>query len=129
MIVTKPWWDTVDGIATRIVGPMVLATPDLVARMDAWLETDNLWLVRTAILHQLGWRERTDADRLWRYCQRRADHADFFIRKAIGWVLRQYSKTDAEAVRRFVAANASTLSPLSQREALKWLARARSVDR
>jgi 3-methyladenine DNA glycosylase AlkD len=80
-----------------------------------------MWLARTALLHQLGYKGATDSVRLFGYCERRADHPDFFIRKAIGWALREYAKTDPEAVRAFVFKNAGSLSGLSQREALKNL--------
>jgi 3-methyladenine DNA glycosylase AlkD len=123
LVVTKSWWDTVDALASRVVGPLVFAHPSLVSVMDEWIAADDIWLARTAILHQLGHGADTDADRLFRYCAARAADTDFFLRKAIGWALRQYSKTDAAAVRRFVADNDGSLSPLSQREALKWLAR------
>jgi 3-methyladenine DNA glycosylase AlkD len=121
LITTKPWWDTVDALAARVVGPIVARHPATVSAMDAWLADENMWLARTAILHQLTYAERTDADRLFRYCVARAGHRDFFIRKAIGWALRQYAKTDPAAVRSFVTAHTSQLSPLSKREALKNL--------
>jgi 3-methyladenine DNA glycosylase AlkD len=123
LITTKAWWDTVDALAARVVGPLVGATPSLVATVDAWIDGDDMWLARTALLHQLHYRATTDADRLFRYCARRAGDREFFIRKAIGWALREYSKTDPVAVRRFVASHAGVLSPLSTREALKWLER------
>ncbi len=123
LVTTKSWWDTVDSLASRSVGPLVLASPELVRDMDDWIDSDNFWLARTAILHQLSFRAATDADRLFSYCLRRAADTDFFIRKAIGWALREYSKTDERAVRRFVRANGSELSGLSRREALKWLER------
>jgi 3-methyladenine DNA glycosylase AlkD len=94
--------------------------------MDSWLAGDNLWLTRTALLHQLRYKERTDTDRLFRYCLARAGHRDFFIRKAIGWALRQYAWTDPEPVREFVAAHRDVLSPLSVREALKNLSGSRA---
>ena len=123
LIVTKSWWDTVDALASRVVGPLVRAHRPLVAVMDDWIDSDDIWLARTAILHQLGFGAGTDPDRLFRYCRARAGDGEFFLRKAIGWALRQYSKTDEASVRRFVADNAGALSPLSQREALKWLER------
>ena len=123
LIISKSWWDTVDTLASHTVGGLVTEHAALVATMDEWIDSDNFWLARTAILHQLGYKKRTDADRLFAYCSRRADDREFFIRKSIGWALREYSKTDERAVRRFVRANANTLSPLSQREALKWLER------
>jgi 3-methyladenine DNA glycosylase AlkD len=123
LVTTRSWWDTVDGIASRTVGPVVAAHPELGATMDRWVRDRNLWVARTAILHQLTFRERTDADRLFEMCLTRAADTDFFLRKAIGWALREYSKTDAAAVRRFVGEHDRELSELSKREALKWLRR------
>lgn len=120
-IVTKPWWDTVDTLAAHVVGTMVASHPDLRPHMDQWIADGNLWVVRTALLHQLRFKAATDAERLFRYCALQAGHRDFFIRKAIGWALREYSKTDALAVRSFVAGHDAQLSPLSKREALLWL--------
>jgi 3-methyladenine DNA glycosylase AlkD len=119
LITTKPWWDTVDTLADHVVGMIVARHPEAVSTMDSWLLDDNLWLARTALLHQLTYRDRTDVDRLFRYCLARADHKDFFIRKAIGWALRQYAWTDPEPVRAFVEEHRAVLSPLSVREALK----------
>ena len=123
LITTKSWWDTVDALAVHGAGVLVAAHPELRAEMDRWLGSGDLWLRRSALLHQLLWRDRTDADWLFASCLRLAGERDFFIRKAIGWVLREYSKTDGAAVRAFVAEHAGTLSPLSQREALLWLAK------
>ena len=80
-----------------------------------------MWLVRTAILHQLSFKEATDAERLFRYCARQAGHPDFFIRKAIGWALREYSRTAPADVRAFVRAHDSRLARLSVREAIRNL--------
>jgi 3-methyladenine DNA glycosylase AlkD len=121
LITTKSWWDTVDALASRVVGPLVVANPGLIETMDRWIESENVWLTRTAILHQLGFKKRTDCRRLFDYCLRRSSDTEFFIRKAIGWALREYSKTDAEAVRTFVETHESQLSGLSRREALLWL--------
>ena len=121
LIVTKPWWDTVDTLAANVVGLLVAAHPTLVSTMDAWAAGEELWLIRTAILHQLMSKESTDVDRLLGYCTRQAGHPDFFIRKAIGWALREYAKTDQDAVRAYVQANQDRLPPLSVREALKNL--------
>jgi 3-methyladenine DNA glycosylase AlkD len=119
LVTTKSWWDTVDTLADHVVGVIVARHPEAVSTMDSWLLDDNLWLARTALLHQLTYRDRTDVDRLFRYCLARADHTDFFIRKAIGWALRQYAWTDPEPVRAFVEEHRAVLSPLSVREALK----------
>lgn len=123
LITTKSWWDTVDEVATHVVGPLVAAHPSLAATMDDWVERDDIWLVRTAILHQERYRERTDAERLFAYCARRASDREFFVRKAIGWALRSYSKVAPDAVRAFVQTHESQLSGLSRREALKWVSR------
>jgi 3-methyladenine DNA glycosylase AlkD len=121
LIVTKPWWDTVDPLATRFVGDLVRNHPELSAEMDAWSADADMWLVRTAILHQLHWGAATDTERLFGYCTRQAGHRDFFVRKAIGWALRHYARTDPLAVRAYLAAEGRTLSPLSIREASKHL--------
>ncbi|MGC9665731.1 DNA alkylation repair protein [Planosporangium sp. 12N6] len=119
LVTTKSWWDTVDALAAHLVGPIVARHPETVATLDGWLRDDDLWLVRTAILHQVRYREHTDADRLFRYCLARAGHRDFFIRKAIGWALREYARFDPDSVRAFVRAHERVLSPLSVREALR----------
>jgi 3-methyladenine DNA glycosylase AlkD len=121
LITTKSWWDTVDALATRFVGGLVRRHPQLSAEMDAWSADPNLWLVRTAILHQLHYGADTDTERLFGYCTRQAGHPDFFVRKAIGWALRHYARTDPDAVRRYLAENADCLSALSVREAAKHL--------
>ncbi|MFD3451519.1 DNA alkylation repair protein [Streptomyces sp. NPDC058691] len=121
LVATEPWWDTVDLLAAHVVGPLVAADPALVAAMDAWTTDDDLWIARTALLHQLTYKGDTDAERLFRYCLAQSGHRDFFIRKAIGWALREYARTDPDAVREFVASSADRLSPLSVREATKRL--------
>ncbi len=121
LITTKSWWDTVDSLAAHTVGPLIAAHPDLAAVMDDWIGDDDIWLARTAIIHQLGYKERTDADRLFRYADRRAGDTEFFIRKAIGWALRQYGRVDPDAVRSYVASRDERLSGLTKREALKRL--------
>lgn len=121
LVVTRSWWDTVDSLAAHLVGPLVALHPQLVSITDTWLTDPDRWLVRTAILHQLSCAEATDAGRLFRYCTIQANHRDFFVRKAIGWALREYAKTDPAAVRTFVTAHQSRLAALSVREALKNL--------
>lgn len=121
LILATPWWDTVDALATRVVGPLVLAHPRLVAEMDRWAGGEDLWLARAAIIHQLTFGERTDSERLFRYALAWADEQDFFIRKGIGWALRQYARTDPAAVIEFVRGHRDRLSGLTRREALKHL--------
>ncbi|SDK23831.1 DNA alkylation repair protein [Streptomyces indicus] len=123
LITTVSWWDTVDALAAHVVGGLVAADPALRGAMDAWIEDDDLWVARTALLHQLRYKDATDTERLFAYCLRQAGHPDFFIRKAIGWCLREYAKTDAQAVRDFVTRHEARLAPLSVREALKNVGR------
>jgi 3-methyladenine DNA glycosylase AlkD len=121
LITTKPWWDTVDSIR-KPLGMLVLGTPLLKDELRAWNAGDDRWLVRSSIIVQLGFKQRTDQAFLFEMCANRASDREFFVRKGIGWALREYSKVDGTAVRQFVAAHPE-LSPLSQREALKWLER------
>ena len=121
LITTKSWWDTVDALATRVVGGLVKRHPGLVGQMDAWSADPDMWLVRTALLHQMHFGTDTDIERLFGYCTWQAGHRDFFVRKAIGWALRQYARTDPDAVRGYVSLNRDRLSPLSVREATKHL--------
>jgi 3-methyladenine DNA glycosylase AlkD len=119
LIEAKSWWDTVDTLAADVVGPLVLQHPELALDMDEWVADGYLWIIRTAILHQLTYARRTDTGRLFGYCAQQAGHPDFFIRKAIGWALRQYARTDPAAVASFVAR--TPLSGLSRREALRHI--------
>lgn len=121
LIVTRSWWDTVDTLAVHLVGTLVAHHPQLVEHTDAWLHDDDRWLVRAALLHQLTYQEATDATRLFRYCAAQAAHPDFFVRKAIGWALREYARTDPAAVRAFVTTHHSRLANLTVREALRNL--------
>lgn len=120
-IQTNSWWDTVDSLAAWTVGPMVRNHPQLANEMDVWIDDADIWVARTAILHQLGYKGDTDAERLFRYASTRAEDKEFFIRKAIGWALRQYARQDPDAVRAFVRANDERLSGLTRREAMKHL--------
>ncbi len=121
LITTHSWWDTVDEIAAHLVGGVVRAHPELASLMDEWVESENLWVARSAILHQLTYKDDTDPERLFAYCLARAGEPDFFYRKAIGWALRQYARTDPDAVAAFCTQHRSALSPLSYREATKHL--------
>ena len=117
------WWDLVDDVAIRLVGRVWLENRDEVAaRMDRWIEDDDLWIRRAAIIAQIRHKASTDHRRLFSYCRRRAFEKEFFIRKAIGWALREYSKTDPRRVGRFLSQNRDRLSGLSYREGAKVLA-------
>ena len=120
---TKSWWDTVDALATHPIGIIVQHYPDLTSLMDQWIEDKNMWIRRTALLYQLQYKEKTDQDRLFRYCELRMDESEFFIQKAIGWVLRQYSYIDPDAVIGFIDKWDGRLSNLSKREGLKAIHR------
>lgn len=123
LIRAKSWWDTVDGLAAWVVGPLVATNRSLVTTVDRWIGDDDLWIARTAILHQLSYKEATDRDRLFSYVLTRSDDPDFFIRKAAGWALRQYARTDPQAVAEFVRLREDRLSALTIREATKHLNR------
>ena len=98
LVVTRSWWDTVDALATHTVGPLVRRHSELASVMDDWIRSENIWVARTALLHQLTYRADTDADRLFAYCRTRVADPEFFIRKAIGWALRTYAAHEPERV-------------------------------
>jgi len=120
MIVTGAWWDYVDSIAARRLGLLLRLFPKPIRReMLAWSRSDDLWKRRSAVLCQLGFKEETDLDLLYATIKPALSSREFFLRKAIGWALRQYAWTDPKEVARYVRAHAAELSPLSKREALK----------
>ncbi len=119
MIVTGAWWDLVDGLA-HVVGELLRAHPEEIRpRMRAWSKDPDLWKRRVSIICQLSFKEETDLQLLYANIEPNLADRDFFIRKAIGWALRQYAWTDPEEVRRYVGAHDQELSGLSRREALK----------
>ncbi|MFC0350445.1 DNA alkylation repair protein [Undibacterium danionis] len=118
----KSWWDSVDGLAS-VANRVLFAnrTQQSQVHMDSALQHSNLWVRRIAMIHQLGWRLETDEARLFGYAKTLAHEEDFFIRKAIGWALRDYARWQPEAVREFIETHRGLLSNLSVREALKHL--------
>jgi 3-methyladenine DNA glycosylase AlkD len=113
------WWDVVDDIATHLVRDTLLASPEAEAdRMRKWAESDSMWLRRAAILSQVGARDRLDETLLADVITPNVTDREFFIRKAIGWALRDHARVAPGWVRRFVSRHPG-LSPLSRREALK----------
>ncbi len=120
-IVTKSWWDTIDALAAHPVGTLVMNFPELGAVMDRWIDDDNIWVARVAILHQLRYKQDLNEERLFSYVDKRKGDTEFFIRKALGWALRDYGRVAPEAVRTFVAQHENELSGLTKREALKNL--------
>ncbi|NNC74498.1 MAG: DNA alkylation repair protein [Acidimicrobiia bacterium] len=120
MIVEGAWWDLVDGLASDAVGSVLLRhRAKTTVTMRRWVDGPDMWLRRTAILSQLRHRDQTDAAMLFDFCLRRAYEKEFFIRKAIGWALREYAKTDGDAVYDYCDRNGDQLSGLSLREATK----------
>ena len=114
------WWDTVDPVAVNIAGRWLKYHREFNnTYFNRWNESEDLWLNRTAILYQLKYRSETDLKKLSSAILTHATSKEFFIRKAIGWALREYAKTEPEWVRKFVADN--DLSNLSRREALKHI--------
>lgn len=118
---TKSWWDTVDAIAPKPVGKIAEKFPEVVAEtIDGWAIHENLWLRRAALLFQLKYKGNTNEELLYQYIRLNAESKEFFIQKAIGWALREYSKTNSASVKKFI--EATKLAPLSVREGSKYLA-------
>ncbi|GEN88180.1 DNA alkylation repair protein [Oceanobacillus sojae] len=118
LVINKSWWDTVDWIATKHVGHYFMQHPqNKKAVTGKWIDSENIWLQRTAILFQLKYKKLTDEDLLFRYINQCLGSEEFFINKAIGWALREYSKTNPQSVLEFV--DKTPLSRLSKTEALK----------
>jgi 3-methyladenine DNA glycosylase AlkD len=124
MIVTGAWWDYVDALASHPLGDVLVSDPPRVSRlMRRWARDADMWKRRSAILCQLRRKSSTDLSLLYDCIEPNLDDREFFIRKAIGWALRQYAWTDPREVRRYVRANSLRLSALSAREATKNISR------
>jgi 3-methyladenine DNA glycosylase AlkD len=125
MIREGAWWDFVDEIAVNLVGGVYqnfrAQTRPII---EHWIDDEDVWIRRTAILSHLKHKKQTDAAQLFRHCLKLSHEREFFIRKAIGWALREYSKTDPRAVRAFLTKNRGKLSNLSHAEGSKHLVRA-----
>jgi len=125
MIEQAGWWDVVDWVAGKMIGGPGGAfdtDPEKVGVvMERWIDDKDLWVRRAAVISQLHRKERTDLGMLARFCLARAHETDFFMRKAIGWALRQHARTDPEWVRSFLRKHDARLSPLTVREASKHL--------
>lgn len=120
LIITKSWWDTVDSIAPKAVGAIAERHPEVISgTIEAWAYGEHLWLRRAAILFQLKYKEQTNEELLYRYIQQNKDSKEFFIQKAIGWALREYSKTNPESVKEFI--ESTSLPSLSVREGSKYI--------
>ncbi|MBC6316832.1 DNA alkylation repair protein [Listeria grandensis] len=118
LVVTDSWWDTVDLLAGTLVGGHFQVYPELIEAYNTkWIDGENIWLARTAILFQLKYKDKTDAALLFANCEKWLESEEFFIQKAIGWALRQYAKFEPDAVLSFVESH--DLATLSRKEALK----------
>jgi 3-methyladenine DNA glycosylase AlkD len=120
LITEKSWWDTIDGL-DRIVGDVALHYEEVNDILLQWSTDDNIWLRRTAIDHQLLRKDKTDTELLTQILVNNLGQSEFFINKAIGWSLRDYSKTNPEWVRAFIERYQDKLSPLSIKEASKYI--------
>jgi 3-methyladenine DNA glycosylase AlkD len=120
LAVTKSWWDTIDGLDV-IIGDIALRFPQVNDTLAAWSTDDNFWLRRIAIDHQLRRKDKTDTDLLERVIVNSFGQTEFFVNKAIGWSLREYSKTNPDWVRDFIERHKDKLAPLSIREASKYI--------
>ena len=120
LIVSGAWWDYVDEIASHRVGRILRDYPASMRRkMLSWSKSADMWKRRTAIICQLGFKQDTDLELLYACIEPSLGSREFFLRKAIGWALRQHAWTDPSEIRRYVRLNRHRLSPLSIREALK----------
>ena len=121
MITTGAWWDHVDGVAPRVRDLLLAAPATMAPLLREWARSPDTWLRRSAVIAQLGAKERTDTALLAEVVEVNAADPEFFVRKAIGWALRQYARTAPHEVRTFVEAHRPLLSGLSIREATKHL--------
>ena len=119
-IKTKQWWDTIDGF-DRIIGDIAFSDDRINDLMLEWSSDDDLWIRRIAIDHQLNRKEKTDADLLERIIINNLESKEFFINKAIGWSLRDYSKTNPNWVRDFIEKHKDKMDKLSIKEASKYI--------
>ena len=129
IVVTGAWWDYVDEVATHRLRELLERYPKGISRrMRSWSRGDDMWKRRSAIICQVGRKRQTDVALLFDCIGPNRSHPGFFIRKAIGWALRDLAWTDLDTVESYVARNESSLSPLSRREALKNAAKIRALD-
>ena len=120
LVLTKSWWDTVD-ILDKVIGSIIYNNKKLYPIILEWSKDDNIWLRRVAIDHQLLRKENTDEQLLEKILINNLNHKEFFVNKAIGWALRDYSKTNPQWVRNFIEVHKENMASLSIREASKYL--------
>lgn len=120
LITTHSWWDSVDTISKYILGQYLTEFPQSIEQITTkFSKSENMWLNRTAVLFQLGYKAKTNFTLLQKICLELQNSSEFFIQKAIGWSLREYAKTNPLDVEKFI--NSESLKPLSKKEALKNL--------
>jgi 3-methyladenine DNA glycosylase AlkD len=120
LIITNSWWDSVDTIAKYILGGYLLQFPSETLKViERFSNSKNMWLNRSAILFQLSYKDKTNFEILKSECEKHKRSNEFFIQKAIGWALRDYSRFNPNGVEAYV--NSTNLKPLSRREALRLL--------
>lgn len=120
LVTNHSWWDSVDACVSALIGELFLQFPEEVDPLSLkWAKSENIWLKRVSIIGQLKMREKTDLDVLFRNILLNLGSSEFFVNKAIGWALRELSKTKPEVVREFVSKN--ELAPLSEREAMRLI--------
>lgn len=118
LLVTNSWWDSVDTIAKYLLGGYLVQFPGEINKViERFSNSENMWLNRSALLFQLSYKEKTDFDLLKSECNKHKNSNEFFIQKAIGWALRDYSRFNPQGVMEFV--KSINLKPLSQREAIR----------
>ena len=120
LIVTKSWWDTIDLLA-KVVGSLIIRIEGYDQIMLEWSKDSNIWLKRVAILYQLSLKEKVDKQVLDKILVNNLGDSEFFINKAVGWALRDYSKYNPEWVREFIKKNKENMANLSIREASKYI--------
>ncbi len=123
LLLTTPWWDTVDGLVTTMVSPLMRRLPDD-ELIDRWSASGDRWLVRAAIGHQRGWKADTNVPRVLALCDAHWQDREFFVAKAIGWAMRDIARFDPDSVRAFLADHDSS-NRVAIREAERGLEAAR----
>ena len=119
-IITKSWWDTIDFLC-KVIGDVELRDSRVKELILEWSKNDNIWIKRTAIEHQLNLKDKTDYELLEKIIVNNFGTDEFFINKAIGWALREYSKTDQNCVKNFINKYKNQMSDLSIKEACKYI--------
>lgn len=123
-ILKNSWWDTIDFIAPKLVGLYFKKFPEVRrAKIKEWIESENIWLIRTSLIFQLKYKKDTDLNLMFETILQTCQTREFFVNKAIGWMLRENAKTNPAIIEQFIEENEQRLSGLSKREGLKGISR------